>query len=119
MVPGHQNLPCEFRPVGGIHGPGADGEIMPVKRDISSLDVQDSCDDSCAVELGSPILKGDVRFIFSQDSDALPDGHSPLTVLDLNSAFTSPFFWKFQQFPASVHHFLITARDCLFLIFYR
>ena len=117
VVPGHQNLPCEFCPVGGIHGPGADGEIMPIKRDISSLDVQDSCDDSCAVELGSPILKGDVRVIFSQNSYTLPNRHSPLTVLHLNSAFTSPFFWKFNQFASSFHHFQITGRDCLFLVF--
>ncbi len=73
----------ELAAVGGVHGAGADGEVVAVQRHVATADLDHRGDDGGAVEVRTPVLVEHrrLRVGILQDLDPLPHRHAILGVL--------------------------------------
>ena len=71
-----------------------------------------------AVAEGYPDLKANQNMLSLQEELASTENRIGFARQAYNDSVMT-YNTAREQFPASVHHFLITGRDCLFLIFYR
>jgi hypothetical protein len=96
----HVDQTRELRPVGGVHGAGAQGEVVAVDGDVAAAHLDDPGDDRGAVEVRPPVLEEQVGLALGEHLDALEHRHAALGVLHAHAARAASPLRSRQQLPA-------------------
>ncbi len=107
---GHLEQTGQLAAIGGIHGTGPHGKIVPVEGHVTAADVQNARNQRSPIEVLAPVLEQDIGFLIGENLDSFPDGHALFEVLFFNLRDAHRLDGALRQLVADVHRLFITAR---------